>query len=212
MPEQARLRVYGQGDVEVELVAAYLTELKHAYDSVLLFEATIDGMRRAALDFPFPRYPFGFDFGWPMPRRAVRRSRDWPPTAEEVASFVPRAEQLIIAAVSLTSPGFWEFLGTLNPLDVLRKYLSDRHERRKDHEYRESAERRRLELENLSLESRVIAERVRLAKEIGATDRDLAPLLNELIYKPLVALDRYQEKGVIEHAEIPSDRDRPRSG
>jgi hypothetical protein len=208
MPEQARLRVYGQGDVEVELVAAYLTELKHAYDSVLLFEATIDGMRRAALDFPFPRYPFGFDFGWPMPRRAVRRSRDWPPTAEEVASFVPRAEQLIIAAVSLTSPGFWEFLGTLNPLDVLRKYLNDRHERRKDHEYRESAERRRLELENLRLESRVISERVRLAKEIGATDRDLAPLLNELIYKPLIALDRYQDKGVIEHAEIPSDRDR----
>jgi hypothetical protein len=70
MLEQARLRVYGQGDVEVELVAAYLTELKHAYDSVLLFEATIDGMRRAARDFPFPRYPFGLDFGWPVPRRA----------------------------------------------------------------------------------------------------------------------------------------------
>lgn len=209
MPEQARLRVYGQGDVEVELVAAYLTDLKHAYDSVLLFETTIDGMRRAARDFPFPRYPFALDFGWPAPRRAVRRTRDWPPTAEEVASFVPRAEQLILSVVSLTSPGFWEFLGTLNPLDVLRKYLNDRHERRKDHEYRESAERRRMELENLSLESKVISERVRLAKEIGATDRDLAPLLNELIYKPLVALDRYQDKGVIEHAEIPSDRDPP---
>jgi hypothetical protein len=143
-----------------------------------------------------------------VPRRAVRRTRDWPPTAEEVGSFVPRTEQLILSAVSLTSPGFWEFLGTLNPLDVLRKYLNDRHERRKDHEYRESAERRRLELENLSLESRVLSERVRLAKEIGATDRDLAPLLNELIHKPLVALDRYQDKGVIEHAEIPSDRDR----
>ena len=131
MPEQARLRVYGQGDVEVELIAAYLTDLKHAYDSVLLFEATIDRMRRAARDFPFPRYPFGLDFGWLVPRRAVRRTRDWPPTAEEVASFVPRTEQLILSAVSLTSPGFWEFLGTLNPLDVLRKYLNDRHERRK---------------------------------------------------------------------------------
>ena len=66
--------------------------------------------------------------------------------------------------------------------------------------------RRRVDLR----EERVlmISERVRLAKEIGATDRDLAPLLNELIYKPLVALDRYQDKGVIEHAEIPSDRDR----
>jgi len=96
-------------------------------------------------------------------------------------------------------------LGTLNPLEVLRKYLNDCDERRKDHEYRDSAEKRRLVLENLSLENRVISERVRLAKEIGATDSDLAPLLNELIYKPLVALDRYQDKGVIEHTEILSD-------
>jgi hypothetical protein len=206
MPEQSRLRVHGQGDVEVELVAAFLSDLKHAYDSVLLFDATIDGMRRAAREFPFPRYPFALDFGWPPGPRATRRTRDWPPTPEEVASFVPRAEQLVLSAVSLASPGFWEFLGTLNPLEVLRKYLNDRHERRKDRDYRESAERRRLELENLTLESRVLSERIRIAKEIGATDRDLAPLLNELIYKPLALLDRYQDQHVIEHAEIPRDR------
>ena len=71
-----------------------------------------------------------------------------------------------------------------------------------------SAEQRRLILENLCLETRVISERVRLAKEIGATDRDLAPLLNELIYKPVVALDRYQDKSVIENAEFrPSPED-----
>lgn len=93
-------------------------------------------------------------------------------------------------------------MGALNPFEVFRKYLSDRHERRKDRDYRESAEERKLILENLSTETRVISERVRLAREMGATDRDLAPLLNELIYKPLVALDRYQDKGVIEDAEI----------
>jgi hypothetical protein len=204
MPEQARLRVYGQGGVEVELVTAYLGDFNHAYASVLLFEATIDGMRRAAREFPFPRYPFVWDFALPVPRRAVRRIRDWPPTAEEVASYVPRAEQLVLSAVSLGSPGLWEFLGTLNPLEVFRKYLNDRYERKKGHDYKETAERRRLALENLSLESRVIAERIRIARQIGATDRDLARLLNELVYKPLLALDRYQDKGLIEHAEIPS--------
>jgi hypothetical protein len=210
MPEQARLRVHGQGGVEVELVAAFLADLKRAYESALLFETTIAGMRRAVRDFPVAFLPgsflFGLDFGWPAAsRRTGQQSRNWPPTAEQVASLVPRSEQLILSAVNLNSPGSWDFLGTLNPLEVLRKYLNDRHERRKDHEYRESAEQRRLALENLSLENRVISERVRLAKEMGATDRDLAPLLNELIYKPLVALDRYQDKGVIEHAEIPSD-------
>ncbi len=106
MPEEGRLRVYGQGDVEVELVVAYLTDLKHAYNSVLVFEATIDGIRRAAREFPFPWFEMGF--GWPVPRRGVRRTHDWPPTADEVASFVPRKEQIILSAVSLTSPGFWE--------------------------------------------------------------------------------------------------------
>lgn len=206
MPQEARLRVHGHGGVEVELVTAYLTDLKHAYDSVLLFEATIDVTRRIARDFPFPQYLFGPEFL--ASRRIGGRARYWPPTPEEIASAVPRKEQLILSAVSLSSPGAWEFLGTLNPLEVLRNYLNDRHERRKDREYRESAERRHLALENLSLENRVISERVRLAKEIGATDRDLAPLLNELIYRPLVALDRYQDKGVIEYAEIASHSNR----
>jgi hypothetical protein len=205
MPEQARLRVYGEGGVEVELVTAYLGDFNHAYASLLLFEATIDGMRRAAREFPFfPHYyPFAWDLALPVPRRAVRRIRDWPPSADEVVSYIPRAEQLVLSAVSLASPGFWEFLGTLNPFEVFRKYINDRHERKKDHEYRDSAEMRRLALENLSLENRVIAERIRMAKEIGATDRDLAPLLNELVYKPLLSLDHYQDRGVIEHAEIP---------
>ncbi|QBR70783.1 hypothetical protein CU048_05250 [Beijerinckiaceae bacterium] len=206
MPQQARLRVHGHGGVEVELVTAYLTDLKYAYDSILFFEATIDVMRRITHDFPFPRYPFVSDFL--LSRRIGGRTRYWLPAPDEIVSSVPRKEQLIFSAVSLNSPGVWEFLGTLNALEVLRNYLNDRHERRKDRAYRESAEQRRLALENLSLENRVISERVRLAKDMGATDRDLAPLLNELIYKPLVALDRYQDKGVIEDTEIPSHSDR----
>jgi hypothetical protein len=205
-----RPRVHAHGSVEVELVAAFLSDLKRAYDSILLFETIVDRMRRAAHDFPTSLYLFGPDFGWPLAsRRAGPRARYWPPTAEEIASFVPRSEQLILFAVSLSSPGFWEFLGTLNPLEVLRKYLNDRHERRKDHDYRESAEERRLDLENSIIETALLSGKVKLAREMGATDRDLAPLLNELIHKPLVALDRYQDKGVIEHAEIPSSHDRP---
>jgi hypothetical protein len=143
---------------------------------------------------------------WPVARRrGLRHIRDWPPLPDEVASFVPVSEQLTLSAVQLSSPGFWEFLGTLNPLEVIRKYIGDRHERRKDREYRESAETRRLELENLSLETKVIADRVSLAKELGTTNRDLAPLLNELIYRPLTNLDRFQDRGAITYAEIPAD-------
>ena len=75
-------------------------------------------------------------------------------------------------------------------------------------EIKVSAEQRRLALENMILENNVLSERIRMAKELGATDRDLAPLLNELVFKPLTALDRYQDKGVIGPAEIPHDPER----
>src|SRR5262245_57358438 len=125
MPERSHLRIHGDGEVEVELVAAYLTDLKHAYDSILVFESIIEGLGRATRDFPYPypRYPFGLIIGWPVARRhGLAHIRDWPPTADEVASFVPVSERLTLRAVQLSSPGFWEFLGKLNPLEVLRQY------------------------------------------------------------------------------------------
>jgi hypothetical protein len=64
MPQRAHLKVYGQGEIEVELVAAYLKDLRHAYDSILVF---------------------------------------WPPTLEEVASLVPRSEQLILVGPVIDS-------------------------------------------------------------------------------------------------------------
>src|SRR5271154_137274 len=186
MADQAVLRVYGEGNLEVELTVAYLTDLRHAYNSVVLFESVIDGMLRAApYTPPGLRFALALYLGWPAPRRRTPRSQGWPMTAGQVASYVPHSEQLILSAVSIASPGSWDFLGTINPLEVIRQYLNDRHERQKDRDYRTSAEADRLRLENMARETEVISGRVKLARELGATDRDLAPLLNELIYKPL---------------------------
>jgi hypothetical protein len=208
MPTQGILRVHGQGEVEVELVIAYLADLKHAYNSIILFESIIDGLERASRAVHSPRYPFGLYMEWPVARRrGFGHIREWPLSPQEVASHVPASEQLVLSAVRLSSPGSWDFLGALNPLEVLRKYLSDRHERRKDGEYRETAERRKLDLENLVLENRVISERIGIARALGATKRDLAPLLNELVYRPIKRLDRSQDQGVITHAEIPQADD-----
>src|SRR5437870_8461033 len=98
MPQQAHLRVYGQGEVEVELVTAYLGDLKHAYESIIVFEAVIDGLQRTFREFPFP----GQIFGWPLlaSRRALRYPRGWPPAHAEIASLVPRSEQLVLTAVN----------------------------------------------------------------------------------------------------------------
>lgn len=201
MPKMGKLRIRGHGDVEVRLVANFLNDLEVAYNSIYVFDGIMDRRRRLFRDLPFEFFPSVFDFDLRLiaPNGPQNAGLD---NDRFYASLVPRKERLILDRVQLTSPGFWEVLGNLNPLEVLRQYLNDRHERRKDREYRESAEQRRLELDNLSAENRVIAERVRLAKELGASDRDLARILNRLVYDPLTRLDRHQDRHQIEDAEI----------
>jgi hypothetical protein len=208
--ENGRLRVYGQGDVEVDLIVAYLNDFRYAYNAALVFEEAIGAWQHES----------GYPFAWaasnvevPKEWRVLRfedSTKEWrvrrlirEPAVGlgELEVLVPKSEQLVLSGVALQSPGFWDFLGKLNPLEIIRQYLNDRHERRKDREYRESAEDRKLRLENLRLENEVIAGRIKIAKENGVTERDLAPLLNHWIYRPLGALDRHQDLGTISSAE-----------
>ena len=110
--------------------------------------------------------------------------------------------ELTLAAVELQSPGFWEFLAKFSPADVIRQYLNDRHERKKDKQYRNAAEEARLKLQNEILKNQVITERIQIAKSLGVTEADLAPLLNTLILAPLEKLHAVQDMGVISTAEI----------
>lgn len=202
--ENGRIRIYSEGPLELPLVRAYLADFEYAYNGYLAFETAIDAAQRVSQHIPYPLSVDSLDPIW-IPLRFRRRSvlaRSWPPTPDDLASAVPRADRLLVKSVQLSSPGFWEFIGKLNPLEVFRQYLNDRHERRKDHEYRESAEERRLALENLERENDVLRERIAIARDLGATDRDLAPLLNELVYRPLQALDQHQDRNVIEYVDV----------
>src|SRR5206468_3287516 len=53
-------------------------------------------------------------------------------------------DRLTIRKIQVASPGFWEFFGSLNPLQQIREYLNDRHKRRQDREYREKSEAEKL--------------------------------------------------------------------
>lgn len=158
----------------------------HAYNSISAFETLIDDYIERINNLPFGLEPKASIKGLVFIGDCL---------PEEVSSIVPHYEQLVLVRVHLGSPGVWEFLGTLNPLEVIRQYLKDGHERRKDLAYRNNAEARRLYLENLERETKVFRERVQLAKDLGATERELTPMRNELIYGPLTRLDLYQDRG-----------------
>jgi hypothetical protein len=111
-------------------------------------------------------------------------------------------DRLRVHAVSVQSPGFWEFLGALNPLETIRKYLSDRHERKKDNAYRNTAEAERLRLDNEKLKTEVVKERIEILRGLNIPEDRIAVILNLHVATPLSKLDEAQDSALIEGAEI----------
>ena len=192
--EQTQLRVYSSGGWPVADTIEFLQAFNSAYDRLLVFDAFIQSYEaRSTRILRRVRPPeYSIFFGDSNITLAAAGISD-----DELGRFITPRDELVLQRVQLASPGFWEFLGSLLPLEVLRKYLNDRHSRRQDREYREPAERRRLELENLIRENEFLQGRIALARELGITNAELTPMLNNLVYAPLERLDALAAKGMI---------------
>ncbi|GEM_PF-2669446 len=208
--ELAVLSLSGTGGISVSDALDVLSAIEHAYNSVWTLLSILEEAEKDPI-FRFWFYPFG-------PRRGPLTVAylSWPPEPAQIATLVPRHERLILHAVRLGSPGSWEFLGILSVLEVIRKYLNDRSQRKKDRKYRDAAEQQKLKLENERaylrnelLKNKIIEQRLQTLRKYGYSERDWASLVNMLLLTPLEALDHYQDTHIIGEAEIkpyaPSD-------
>ncbi len=200
MPQYGALRIHSQGGIQVTEARDLLAQIDDAYNAIYAYDTFLDSAdasrrRRLPIEFIelglFAR-PWGF---------GIEQIRDWPPKPEALQTLVPSRDRLILKSTKLESPGFWEVLGSLNPLEVIRKYIGDAHERRKDREYREASERRRLELENRLLHTEVLNKEADFLKRLGATEQDFAALRNALLYDPLRKLELLQDRGIIDGSD-----------
>jgi hypothetical protein len=121
----------------------------------------------------------------------------------EVSDIAP-GDELELTQVEIHSPGIWEFLGQVNPLQQIREYLNDRHERRKDSEYREFSEKEKLELENQLLRKQlqredlqILQDELGMLRELGFDENDLRQLVWQRIGQPLARLGKHQDNGLI---------------
>jgi hypothetical protein len=185
--ENARvLRIDGPRLGQVREVVDLLDDLEHAYNSLYVFESLVDRIQEE-------KKPYGW--GSRAPKFGlVPRSR--------VAGFVLPADKLKLYRIEFRSPGFWEFLGSLSPLEVLRKWASDRHERRKDFIYREQYEAERMRLENENLKTEVVQDRVRLLEQAGVPQEKIREALTRYLVEPLGRLERHQDAGMLGTAEL----------
>jgi hypothetical protein len=199
MPElrNATLQIAAEGGHEARMVRDVLAGFEDAYNGFLAVDRILEGLIAQR--------------SWRtlVPRRLLRTDPFWVPELSdapwnvlrerpEAPLFVYSFERLLIARVELASPGFFEFLGSLNPLTFISNELERRHRHRQDREYREREERRRLELENESLQLGILERRIEIARENGATDDVIATLLNQLLERPLRQLSDLDARGVID--------------
>lgn len=128
-------------------------------------------------------------------------------TASALAGCVPPDDHLVLESFELRSPGAWEFLASLNPLDQIRQYLQGRHYCPKDRAHREPLDAPKVELEQGTKVLELIGQKVKLARSRGATDEDLSFILNHFVWNPLRQLDEYQDAGMIGTVSLrPVDR------
>jgi hypothetical protein len=208
------LIVESEGGIRLSDVRKFLAEIEDAYNRVLLLLTLLDDLTRleqlspGALRRGMPLVEYG-----PLALVVGPEGRQVHFTKSSVASMVGRSQSLILSSVRLESPGSWKFLGVSDSLEVLRKYLKDRHERRKDRRYREATDEEKRHLENELLRTKVLGEKVKVARELGATEQDLAPLLGPLLYDPLDELAVFQDRGLITDVKVvgPDESDEPQS-
>ena len=185
------LRVYSQGNIPVSTVYEFLSKIEFAYNSIVIYNQLLDErVRTLTAERGSPEV------------LANRLQHLWPLTPEVAARLVPDDQKLILQRVVLQSPGFWDFVGSLSPLQVLVTYLNDRHERLKDNNFRNTAEARKLELENCLLENKVIQGRIEIVNKLKESKGEMNRLKSQLLDESLQSLGQLQERSLITKAKL----------
>jgi hypothetical protein len=105
-------------------------------------------------------------------------------------------------------------LGSLNPLQQLREYLKDRHERKKDRDWRGDAEKERALLENEILQIQaergrigVIGEFNELLQRMEISPEDRQRIIWERLGPAMTRLGRHQDTGLLGSQHDGADKD-----
>lgn len=222
--EKTSLRIKAERLGTVYEVTTLLTDLEAAYNSIYAFDFLVDTLsydrerklkqvderfhrlRRYWEDFSnrkdFPFDPFMYKMFFE--EYAFSRPKETLPNLLELQSkididkIILPSDRLFISKVNIQSPGFWEVLGSLNPLQQIREYIKDRHERKKDDKYRSRQEEEIGELEIEERRNKIINQRIETLRGLGYSNTEIRQLVMAMVIEPLNKLGRHQDNGQIE--------------
>lgn len=199
MPEEpGRLRITGERGGTITEITQFLSDLENAYLALYAFDQRWLPRRLWRRLPPEIWLELGYPF-WAMGE---------PGHGPVAAEAVPPYARLVLEHVRIESPGFWEFVASLNPLQQIREYLNDRHRRRQDRDFREASERERLALENelirrqiVERDNAILRERITILRDVGYSDDEIDRLIWSSIGGSMARLGRHQDTRLIGGAE-----------
>lgn len=223
--ETSVLRIKAEQLGSIEEIKSLLTDLELAYNSIYAFELIIQAIpsdiqrslanlanrekylddfikrsQRKDLIYEYERLYNLMEYFYFDGRRLLPSLKNYYENLD-TNNFVGVTDKLMLSKVNIQSPGFWEFLGTANPLNQIREYLKDRHERNKDKEYRSAQEKRKGELDIMEKEDGILNGRIDMLKKLGFSDIEIRQMVVKMVVQPLHLLDKYQDNGQIEGPE-----------
>jgi hypothetical protein len=198
LEERGKIIITAERGGTITEVTQFLSDLENAYLALYAFDQRWPPRRiwrrfphEIWLELGYPFFPLGHLGYGPL-----------------VADAVPPSARLVLERVRIESPGFWEFLGLLNPLQQIREYLNDRHRRRQDRDFREASERERLALENELIrrqiaerDNAILRERIAILRDVGYSDEEIDRLIWSSVGGSLARLGRHQDTRLIGGAE-----------
>ncbi len=183
----------------VDETLQFLIDLQNSYENLYALDLKIDNAKKIVDEST--QLPSAIKRGRQPALSPTRRARD----------VVIPDDRLRVHRVEISSPGVWEFLGALSPIVQLREYAKDRHERRKDKEWREAQERRemvlenekrerevqKMDLQNIQLRDSILNEQANLLISLGYTEEQIRRLLNAHYFGPMSHLEHHFDSGLI---------------
>jgi hypothetical protein len=187
MPTIINLKIHAATPIPARDIAAFIGALDEAYSSLRMFEIVAQDLEdypERAHIYPFFPYRYNSPMEWFDPDYILAPS-----------------DRLVLSGARFSSAGFWEVIGSLNPLEQIRKFLNDRHERKKDTDYRSDLEKRRLGLENEKLATEVLEKQIDVLVKAGLPKTEIRRILGEHYHKPLTQLGDAAERAAITTVE-----------
>ena len=196
--EKRKFRIYGNTLGEVHDVAMFLYTIEANYNNLLAYDKAI---MESVINTSFP---------YPTQEKVLARFMRF---ANDccVEEFIAPEDKLIICKISFNSPGFWEVLGSWNPLNQIREYINERHARKRDKEYAWELDKRIIQadvekkcLENDMLRVELIQTITQQLQSIGVDDEYIIHITKNC-YKNLEMLNEHIDEERITKIEVIDD-------